>query len=117
MYLFNKFFIHFSSVALRKYRIHRKKYIAARIKINLSQYHVFKESELIEIIGSFNNNFSENLAFLRKSNRMTRRDLAEKLHVSQTTVARYEEGTRMPDINLLIQIKDVLNTTCDDLLL
>lgn len=50
-------------------------------------------------IGSF-------LRELRKEQRITQEDLAEKLNVSSRTISRWETGSNMPDISLLIEIAD-----------
>lgn len=50
-------------------------------------------------IGSF-------LRELRKEQGITQEDLAEKLNVSSRTISRWETGTNMPDISLLIEIAD-----------
>lgn len=52
-------------------------------------------------IGSF-------LRELRKEQRITQEDLAEKLNVSSRTISRWETGSNMPDISLLIEIADFL---------
>ena len=43
---------------------------------------------------------------LRKEKGITQEELAEKLGVSGRTVSRWETGTNMPDISLLVEIAD-----------
>ena len=50
-------------------------------------------------IGSF-------LKSLRKEKGLTQDDLAQHLHVSSRTVSRWETGSNMPDIGLLIEIAE-----------
>ncbi|WP_376746635.1 helix-turn-helix domain-containing protein [Leuconostoc lactis] len=42
--------------------------------------------------------------------------MAEKLNVCTSTIARYEEGKRVPDVDLIIQMAELFNTTCDRML-
>ena len=41
---------------------------------------------------------------LRKEKNITQEELAEKLNVSNRTVSRWETGSNMPDISLLVQL-------------
>ena len=52
----------------------------------------------------------------RKSAGMTQRELAEKLNVSFQAVSKWENGDALPDIGLLLDLCDALNTTADKLL-
>ena len=58
----------------------------------------------------------KNLVMLRTNAQLSRRALAEKLNVCTSTIARYEEGKRVPDVDLSIQMADLFNTTCDRML-
>lgn len=42
----------------------------------------------------------------RKERGITQENLAEKLNVSSRTISRWETGSNMPDISLLIEIAD-----------
>ena len=53
---------------------------------------------------------------LRKSAGMTQKDLAEKLNVSFQAVSKWENGDALPDIGILLDVCDALNTTADKLL-
>lgn len=44
------------------------------------------------------------LKALRKEKHLTQEDLAEELHVSNRTISRWETGTSLPDINMLIML-------------
>ena len=44
---------------------------------------------------------------LRKTKGLTQEQLAEHLNVSGRTVSRWETGTTMPDLNLLIELADL----------
>lgn len=62
------------------------------------------------------NNFSENLAKLRQLYNLTRKELAEKLGVSEQSVHYYETGKRETNFATLIKIADVFGVSIDDLL-
>ena len=51
---------------------------------------------------------------LRKERRMTQRELAEALHISQTSVSKYERGESEPDFSMLIEISDFFGITIDE---
>lgn len=60
-------------------------------------------------IGSF-------LRELRKEQRITQEDLAEKLNVSNRTISRWETGSNMPDISLLIEIADFFDVSIPEII-
>ena len=43
---------------------------------------------------------------LRKMHGMRQQDLADKLHISQQSISRYENGQHYPDITDLVRIAD-----------
>ena len=51
---------------------------------------------------------------LRKEKNLTQEELAEKLNVSGRTVSRWETGTNMPDISLLVELADFYNVSIPD---
>lgn len=60
--------------------------------------------------------FREMLAELRQDRRMTQRDLASAIHISNSSVSAYERGDRIPAIDILIQLADYFDVTADYLL-
>ena len=52
----------------------------------------------------------------RKENGMTQKELAEKLHITDGAVSKWERGINFPDIALLEPLAAVLGTTVIDLL-
>lgn len=60
-------------------------------------------------IGSF-------LRELRKEQRITQEELAEKLNVSSRTISRWEAGSNMPDISLLIEIADFFDVSIPEII-
>ena len=53
---------------------------------------------------------------LRERDHLTQADLAEKLHVSEQAVSRWENGKGYPDITLLPSLSEALNISVTELL-
>ena len=53
---------------------------------------------------------------LRKEHNMSQSDLGKLLGVSKVSVSGYENGTRVPSIEILLSILDVFQTSADYLL-
>lgn len=53
---------------------------------------------------------------LRKANHYTQKQLSQLLNLGQTTIANYENGSRVPDIYKLEQIADLFNVSLDSLI-
>lgn len=62
------------------------------------------------------NQLSTNIKAYRKAHNLNQSELAERLNVSQTSVAHYESGSRTPTLDVLIQIADLFDTSVDTLL-
>ena len=56
------------------------------------------------------------LSALRKAGGMTQKELAEKLHVSDKAVSRWERDECAPDLSLIPVIADIFGVTSDELL-
>ena len=52
----------------------------------------------------------------RKAEDLTQQQLAQRLNVSFQAVSKWENGDALPDVGLLLDLADVLNTTTDKLL-
>lgn len=52
----------------------------------------------------------------RKKQGLTQEQLGERLHVSNKTISRWENGNYMPDISLLKPLSDELNVSVNELL-
>ncbi|MDD4111491.1 MAG: helix-turn-helix transcriptional regulator [Herbinix sp.] len=63
-----------------------------------------------------NEKMGQLISELRKSNQMTQKDLAAKLHVSDKAVSKWERGLSCPDISLLLPLSDILGITIVELL-
>lgn len=62
------------------------------------------------------NIISKYLQFLRKSHNYTQDDLAKKLDISRQAVSKWETGTAVPDLEVLLQISKLYGITINDIL-
>lgn len=60
--------------------------------------------------------FAETLRKLRTSKGLSQRDLAERLYVTRSTVARWESGTRLPDAVMISRLSHCLGVDVSTLL-
>lgn len=60
--------------------------------------------------------FNEKLQSLRKSNRITQEELAEKLEVTRQTISKWECGESTPDFRNLVKISEIFKVSIDCLL-
>lgn len=58
---------------------------------------------------------TSNLKKMRKNAKLTQEDVAERLNVSRQTVAKWETGESLPDIENCILLAKLYNVTIDDL--
>lgn len=58
-------------------------------------------------------NFGERLKELRKGQRLTQQELAERIGVAKSVVSYYESGDRYPSYDVLIRIAHIFHTTTD----
>lgn len=56
------------------------------------------------------------IATLRKENQMTQKELADKMHITDKAVSKWERGLSYPDITLLSTLADVLGVSTSELL-
>src|SRR5574344_1491087 len=56
------------------------------------------------------------IAELLKKNNMTQKEFAMKLAITESAMSRYMSNARMPKLNLLRQMAEVLGVTTDELL-
>lgn len=52
----------------------------------------------------------------RKAINLTQKELADKLHVTDKAVSKWERGLSFPDISILIPLAEILNISLYDLL-
>lgn len=60
--------------------------------------------------------FHEQLKTHRKKQGWTQEQLAKKLDVSRQTISQWETGVSMPDLDTVIQLSEIFNTSTDQLL-
>lgn len=60
--------------------------------------------------------FGERVSECRKRKGMTQKQLADLLHVSDSSISRWESNEGFPDISLLVPLADILNVSVDQLL-
>lgn len=53
---------------------------------------------------------------LRKEQKLTQEELAEKFNVARRTVSRWETGSNMPDLDILIEMADFYNVDLREIL-
>lgn len=53
---------------------------------------------------------------IRKEKRLTQEELAERADISRVMVSRYETGTVIPTVDVLVSLADALDVTTDYLL-
>lgn len=58
----------------------------------------------------------EFLKTLRKKKGLTQEQMAEKLHVSGRTISRWENGSNLPDISLLVEIGEFFNVSIPEII-
>ena len=60
--------------------------------------------------------FCERLVEQRKLNKMTQRQVAEKLNIKQPSYIRYEKGLAEPSLESLVVLADLFDVSIDYLL-
>ncbi len=63
-----------------------------------------------------NNNMGSFISEMRKTKKMTQKDLAQALGITDKAVSKWERGLSYPDISLLSRLADVLGVTVSELL-
>ena len=58
---------------------------------------------------------AKNLKYLRKTTGQSQEEVAEKLGVSRQTVAKWENGDSMPDLENSVALAEMFGVTLDDL--
>lgn len=59
--------------------------------------------------------FKDNLINLRKLHNMTQEELAEKINVSRQSIAKWESGDTVPDLEKCKSLSDIFGVSLDDL--
>ncbi|MCL1903375.1 MAG: helix-turn-helix domain-containing protein [Oscillospiraceae bacterium] len=53
---------------------------------------------------------------LRKTNKMTQQQLADKLHISQRAYSHYEKGEAEPNLETLLRLAEIFKVSTDYLI-
>ena len=56
------------------------------------------------------------LQFLRKSHNYTQEELAQRLNITRQSVSKWETGTTIPDIALLLKLSKLYDLSINDIL-
>lgn len=62
------------------------------------------------------NMFAENLRYLRDKKGLSQKQLGAKMYVSHSTIARWENGTRLPDAAMILRLSKILGTDANMLM-
>lgn len=62
------------------------------------------------------NMFAENLRYLREKKGLSQKQLGAKMYVSHSTIARWENGTRLPDAAMILRLSKFLGTDANMLM-
>lgn len=62
------------------------------------------------------NMISRYLQFLRKSHDYTQEDLARRLDISRQAVSKWETGTTIPNLDILLKLSKLYDVTINDIL-
>ena len=60
--------------------------------------------------------FSDKVYHLRMKKKLTQVELAEKAHITQSTVQAYESGRAKPMYNTMVALANALEVNVDDLI-
>lgn len=72
--------------------------------------------EVIETMESLKTFIGSRIHALRKANRMSQADLAERLSCETALISRYERGVNAPSVEQLLGLAEALNVPAADLL-
>ncbi|MCM1330025.1 MAG: helix-turn-helix domain-containing protein [Ruminococcus sp.] len=60
-------------------------------------------------------NIGKSVAKYREAKGFNQQELADRVHVTQATIARLEKDTKIPSFEIMAQIAEVLECSLDDL--
>lgn len=76
-----------------------------------SIYYTIKKS----VLGNDNMEIGKKITDLRKNNKLSQEDLAEKLGVTRQTISKWELGQTYPSINQAKELSKIFNISLDEL--
>lgn len=81
----------------------------------LSDFSRLSSEEIASIVGGNGNKLAVNIKKLRTLKGMTQEELADELHVSRASVTLYEEGKRIPSLDIIMSLSNFFDRTIDDI--
>ncbi|WP_349516150.1 helix-turn-helix domain-containing protein [Leuconostoc suionicum] len=88
-----------------------------KLSILHSQLLIIHNENLKTISGGYSNNIPDNIRTLRITAGLAQYELADQLNVSQATIANYEKGYRIPDIDTIIFFSNFFETNIENIVL
>ena len=82
-----------------------------RVVFGNSIYYTIKKS----VLGNDNMEIGKKITDLRKNNKLSQEDLAEKLGVTRQTISKWELGQTYPSINQAKELSKIFNISLDEL--
>ena len=64
-------------------------------------------------MATINENIAKNITLLRKQNKWTQSELADKLNYSDKSISKWERGESIPDIEMLCKIAEIFNVNIE----
>lgn len=83
----------------------------------IDNYQIISNEKLCLISGGRLHDIPFNLKVLREESGYSRAQLAEKLSIGVSTLSRYESGSRVPDVDTIIEICNLFDTSISNLIL
>ena len=68
---------------------------------------------IIDKMATINENIAKNITLLRKQNKWTQSELADKLNYSDKSISKWERGESIPDIEMLCKIAEIFNVNIE----
>lgn len=60
--------------------------------------------------------FSENIKKIREGKGLSQKALADKMGTSQSLIAAFENGTKVPSVRVVAEMAKTLNVTTDEII-
>jgi len=73
--------------------------------------------KLSDYKGDGNMLLNEKISIIRKMNNLSQESFAEELGVSRQAISKWENGTSIPDVQMLLRIAEFYNITLDQLVM
>lgn len=84
--------------------------------VELRAYKVLIDKELSQIYGGLEKDIGTNILNIRTKKGLKRKKLSELLNISVSTLYRYETGSRVPNLDTIIEMSIILDTDIKNLI-